>query len=278
VCQSESHFHIDKSPGTVSPRFWNPLKLVYVDLDTTGGTAFNIGTSTFTCPVEGYYVVAIRVQGIGNICVGFSVPRTQGRVAESCTNKRDSLFVRTVVLCKAGEQIKPMIQIKQSTPSRQKNLAPTEALTEFFVILIGKVVTDENIDPGLAGPQGPPGLQGSQGPKGRPGEMGMQGPRGPAGPQGDKGDKGCKGDKGDRGEKGMDGPQGDKGKKGDTGPKGATGDQGPKGPDGPQGAKGDKGPIGPPGTGTVYRFLSWRTTMLVTLCFQNELWNNLHCC
>lgn len=99
-------------------------------------------------------------------------------------------------------------------------------------------ITEDMLQPGLAGPQGDPG---PQGPKG---DDGAQGPLGPVGPQGNIGPKG------DDGLPGKDGAVGPEGPQGKNGANGATGAEGPVGP---QGIQGPIGPIGPAG-------LTWKGT------------------
>ncbi|KAF6616607.1 collagen-like protein, partial [Paenibacillus sp. EKM102P] len=85
-----------------------------------------------------------------------------------------------------------------------------------------RLVSDELLGTGLAGPQGDQGPQGVQGVQGDQGPQGVQGDQGPQGVQGDQGPQGAQGDQGSQGVQGDQGPQG---VQGDQGPQGVQGDQ-----------------------------------------------------
>jgi hypothetical protein len=124
----------------------------------------------------------------------------------------------------------------------------------------------QNLPPGVPGPQGPPGAQGPPGPPGAQGAQGVPGVPGPPGtqgipgndgPQGPPGNDGPQGPPGAQGAQGVPGQQGVQGVDGPAGPPGATGAQGlqgvdgPPGPQGPPGNDGPPGPQGPPGNTIV---------------------------
>jgi hypothetical protein len=93
-----------------------------------------------------------------------------------------------------------------------------------------KLVADELLARGVAGPAGPEGPRGA----GDPGPIGPVGPLGPPGPEGPQGARG------NPGPPGPDGPQGVQGLQGAQGIQGPQGPQGPKGPPGPSAAYGGK--------------------------------------
>ena len=137
------------------------------------------------------------------------------------------------------------------------------------VMLVHKVLLEQD---GAQGPQGPAGQdvlleqdgaqgpQGPQGPAGQDGAQGPEGPQGPIGPQGPQGDVGPAGSGQSAYElylsttsddpvlsetewlTSLVGPQGPEGPAGPAG-----GPEGPQGPQGPRGEIGDTGPQGPIG-------------------------------
>lgn len=104
---------------------------------------------------------------------------------------------------------------------------------------------------GAQGPQGPPGAQGATGATGAQGPQGLQGPPGQNGPQGATGATGAQGIQGIQGPPGNDGAIGPAGADGATGAQGIQGIQGIPGPQGPPGNDGPQGPQGPPGNSVV---------------------------